>query len=292
MPEESGQGSKTYEQSINKSTISYNNALLANSYTIKRFDFKDYKDTKNLLITITSKRRTGKSVLLKNLCYTARNWYKRVYVFSMTAHLQPDLFDFLDPEDITHGFDEEKLNGLWSVQEKAFKDLGKEKLPHTLVILDDVISDPNFKKSQMMLKLAVMGRHLNFCVVILSQNFTSIPPAVRNNVDIAIAFYLDSYVNREQFSKSYISTKNTKVGMLLFEKITRVPYQAIIVQNNIISSNPEEYIKSFISDLNVPSFKMGSRKVNINKSISLFVDRNFPSSLLGTTDFMPPIRKE
>lgn len=282
----------TYEARVNKSTISYNNTLLANSYLIKEFDFKEYKDTKNLLITITSKRRTGKSVLLKNLCYIARSWYKKVHVFSMTAHLQPELFDFLDPEDINHGFNEQRLNDVWDKQEKAFKDLSGANLPHVLIILDDIISDPNFKKSPMMAKLAVMGRHLNFCVVILSQNFTSIPPVVRNNVDIAIAFYLDSYTNREQFAKSYLSTKNVKVGIELFERITKVPYQAIIVQNGRITSNPEEYIKSFIADLNVPSFKMGSRKVNLNKSISLFVDRNFPSSLLGQVDFMPPIRKE
>lgn len=282
---------ETYEASINKSTISYNNMLLANSYNIKKFNIEDYKDTKNLLITITSKRRTGKSVLLKNFCYKMRKWYKKVYIMSMTAHLQPELFDFVDEVDISHGFDEQKLNNIWSIQERAFTDLGRENLPYSLIILDDIISDPNFKKSPMMAKLAVMGRHLNFCVVILSQNFTSIPPIVRNNADIAIAFYLDSYTNREQFSKSYLSTKNTKVGMALFERITKVPYQALIVENTKVTNNPEEYVKSFISELNVPNFKM-YQKTNINKSINLFIDRNFPSSGLGNTDFMPPIRKE
>ncbi len=282
----------TYESNLNKSTISYNNLLLANSYKFKVFDIvKEYANMKNMFITITSKRRTGKSVLLKDLCYKMKNWYSKVYVFSMTAHLQPDLFDFVEDHNIFNGFNEEKLNEIWDSQEKLFEDLKGKNLPPVMIILDDIISDPNFKKSEIMFRLAVMGRHLQFCVVILTQNFTSIDPKIRKNVDLAMAFYLDDYDNREQFAKSYLSTKNPKVGVAIFERITREPYQAIVVMNSRISQSPEDTVRTYKAELELPKFMMGSRRIKLNHKVNAFVSSNFPSSGLGETDFMPPIRK-
>lgn len=133
---------------------------------IQTFDIKKFmKDKRNFLLAMFSKRRTGKSVLMRDLVHQIKDWYEEVYVFSMTALDQPDMFDFVKPENIIHGYDEEKLLQIWTIQEtktRAYKKLHNvktEKCPHILVIFDDIVSDPKIRHSKIFDSLAVCGRH-------------------------------------------------------------------------------------------------------------------------------------
>lgn len=252
--------------SLNKGTIYYDNLRLAKSYKFENFDIlEEFKDRKNFTMTITSKRCTGKSVLMRDLCSKIKGWYEQTYVFSLTADMQPDLFDFVKKENITIGFDEAKISHIWDKQKEIIEKLQKtktvkpENYPKILLIFDDLISLKEVKKSEILKRLFVAGRHLFFACIFLSQQFTSIAPVLRVNVDIAVAFYLDSYDNREQFSKAYLSTKNTKLGIMVFEEITKKAYQAIIIMNNKISSDPQEYIRTYTAQLKVSKFHMGKK---------------------------------
>ena len=217
-------------------------------------------------MTITAKRRTGKSILTKDICSKIKTWYAQVYLFSTTADLQPDLYDFIEPKNRFNGFDEAKLEQLWNQQEKIVMSLKRNKskeLPHILLIFDDITSDPRVKKSPILNKLFVAGRHLCFAQIILSQTFTGLPPTIRTNVDVAIAFYLDSQVDREAFSKQYLSTKNVRLGIMIFERITREPYQAIVCLNFKTSQNPEDVIRTYVANPKVYKFMMKSNLRNM-----------------------------
>jgi len=261
--------------SLNKSTLHYYNHEKANSYNFDTLNIKeDTKDYLSMNCIITSKTNSGKSVLLRNLCYDLRDRYSEVFVFSLTAHLQPDLFNFVPEDNIINRWDEALLNDIFKAQEKITltelnKGTDKDKIPRILIIYDDLISEPEVKKSKVLKKLFVLGRHAAVSQIFLTQSFTAVDPVLRKNSALAIAFYLDNIVDREAFVKSYLSTDNVKQGMLVFEKITKEPYQAICVLNCITSQNPEDVIRKFTAKLNVPKFmiKRGIKSM-VRKQVS------------------------
>ncbi len=273
-----------------RSTVYKENLEIANSYTFKKFNIIDeYNDRRNFSCTITAKRCTGKSVLLKDLCYQMNKaeWFSKVFVFSLTADLQPELFNFVKKEDVYIGFNEEKIIEIWNKQRQLVEKIQKQfpkanagdgkVIPNILLIFDDLISIPEVKNSEILKRLFVAGRHLGIAQFFLTQQFKSIPPVLRSNVDIAIAFYLDNYDCREDFAKSYLSTKKVKIGIMIFENITKEPYQAIVAMNNKVTQNPEESIRTYVASLKIPKFTMGkcrSSRCNINT----FITSNFPSS--------------
>ena len=251
-----------------------------NSLNFEEFDIRKELDDKcNFFMTITAKRRSGKSVLLKNLCYQIKDWYASCYVFSMSAGLQPDLFDFVAKENIYDGFQEEKLLEIWNAQKAMVMSLKKTKtkdkdIPKVLILFDDIIGSEKVRHSSVLNNFAILGRHLHFAVIILSQEMGGkygIPKVIRSNVDVAIAFYLDSEVCRDLFCTQYLSAQNKKIGLVIFDKITRgKPYQSIIVLNCKVNSNITEVVKTFIAKEKVPKFKLGELSLEKMKHTSVF----------------------
>ena len=213
-------------EDLNKSTIYYRDLKKSEEYTFAEFDpVEKLKETPNMAMLITSKRRTGKSVLMKDLCQKIHKWYDQCYVFSMTAEYQPDLFNYVDEGCVYNSFDEDKLNEIWDTQKNHVLKIEaqgkkKEKDANKIMILfDDVISDPRVKKSEILNRLAVMGRHIMIGYILISQTITGVPPIIRTNADCAIAFYLDSCANRETYASEYLSTESKRLGVMIFNKI-------------------------------------------------------------------------
>ncbi len=284
-------------QTLNKGTIYRQNLIESESYNFGTLDIaEDLKEFKSFNCVITSKTNSGKSVLLNDLCYQIKDWYQHVFVFSLTAYLQKDMFNYIKKENIHLGFNEEKLNEIWNSQEELKKKLNMtkidpDKIPRVLILYDDLISDPKVRNSPILKRMFVAGRHANISQIFLTQSFTAIPPVLRKNVAIAIAFYLDNYMDREAFAKSYLSTKNVKLGIMVFDRVTKEPYTAICILNCKVTQNPEDYIKMYKAKLKVPKFKMGNTEKNIKHSINFGLGSTAPSTGYANVDFLPRINR-
>lgn len=243
---------------------------------------KELDQRRNFAINITSRRNTGKSVLVKDLCFQIKDWFQQVYIVSMTASFQKDLYNFTDPENTIETFDEEKIKLIWDSQELEITKqknakTKEEDMPRILFIFDDIISDPKVRKSAILKKLYVMGRHIKISLILLTQTFTGIPPLMRTNTDVSIAFHLNSYDDRDAFSRAYLSTGTNKEGRLIFDTITKTKFQCIIVLNFLISQNPQDYIRTYISNTDIPKFKMG--KTDISKKTIIRVPTKIQKEL-------------
>jgi phenylalanyl-tRNA synthetase alpha subunit len=287
--EESSEQLDSFTDGLNHSTVSYQNQKLANTYKFKKFNLiEDLKERKNFSITVTAKRNTGKSVLTRDLCSHMIGWFNQVYVFSLTANLQPDLFDFVDPDNVINSFNENLLIKLWEQQEqlvlkmKAAK-VKEDEIPRMLIIFDDLIADPKVRNSTILKRIFIASRHVKISLIFLTQSFVGIPPVMRVNTDVAICFYLDSQDNREAFAKQYLSTRSTKVGMLILEKITTVPYQALFALNYITDPNPEHTVRTYIANPKIKKFKMCKDKLKYIHT--------FPSQEETAISWLPPISK-
>jgi hypothetical protein len=281
------------EKPCRTTTLTQQNRDLADSYSFGTFNLLEHiNDRRNFAITITAKRNTGKTVLLKDMCSKMKGWFSKVYVFSMTAEMQVDAFDFMDKDCIINTWDEEMLNHIWESQKQEVLKLKRLKvsekdIPKILIIFDDMISDPRCKNSEALKRLFVAGRHNHCALIFLTQHFKAIPPVMRKNVDLAIAFYLEDYDDRYEFTKSYLSTKNRQLGVMIFDDITKQKYQALIILNYKIGQNPEDYVKVYTAKEKLPKFKMVKGSVTkIKPHVNLY-----PSSGLRHTDFLPKINK-
>ena len=135
---------------------------------------------------------SGKSNLLLNLLTKdqfLKGYFDSIEIISPTAlHLDP-IYRNLDLQD-DHFFLPyvEVLDQIMLEQEQRVKRLGKSKSPKILVILDDFISYKSFARSDELVKFAVMSRHWNISLILLSQAYHRVEKSVRLNMNVISYF--------------------------------------------------------------------------------------------------------
>jgi hypothetical protein len=138
---------------------------------------------------------SGKSTVINYLMTTPKflkGFFDEVYLFSPTAKLD-DLSKHLKLKDkylITEPT-EAKLNEILTKQENMIKSDGIERVgkkSKVLIIFDDIVADPQFLKSNAVIRLATMGRHYLVSSIINTQSYTKIPRAVRLQANALILF--------------------------------------------------------------------------------------------------------
>ena len=128
---------------------------------------------------------SGKTTLVANLLTRAdmlKNVFDRTFLISPTAKTD-DIQKFLDlPEDdIIDNLKEAPafLSEIMAEQVVEIEAKGAHKAPKYLVIYDDVISNPEFLKTDEFVRSFVMNRHFNFTTMICSQSYKGIPRKCR-----------------------------------------------------------------------------------------------------------------
>lgn len=174
---------------------------------------------------IVGRKGSGKSTFVLNLL-RKKQMYRRafdnIYLVSPTAQ-RDDKFDKLCEELSNEDkcFDECSADVLTDIRERVqkFNDeflqkkSGKRgvpaKKPHSLLILDDCISDLN-KGSEIknvINKMVMNSRHLKLSIWIVSQKFKLISTAIRANADMLTFFNNKNDVERKSLEEYGIDTK-------------------------------------------------------------------------------------
>ena len=144
-------------------------------YQVEQLELKQ-----DSFIVITSRRNSGKSVLMRNLIKHMLDTYEFQFImlFSDTGHFNDD-YHFID-KNLIFGSDklDEVVGKVLKIQEKNRK---KGLKVHGMIILDDV---KVYKKSKMLIHLAVMSRHfyLQVCVSVQYPK-ELISSSIRSNID-------------------------------------------------------------------------------------------------------------
>lgn len=250
-----------YLENISNTTIRKNDYILANSYNITTFDPKNLEEITGGILAIIAPTGSGKTVLLKDLLYHIKDQYETIKVFSETAKLQKD-YDFIDRDLIIDFFDEKALDEMWEKHRTEILKTKKIK-EKTLVILDDIINDQNYKKSKILNDIATGGRHVGLTVILLSQDYNSISPLIRKQIRVAVSFQLTGHDDREKFIKKFLSVENSRVGDVLFRKITDEKYQAIIIMANRVGEPIPNKVFKYTANPNLnPKIKKNNSQNN------------------------------
>ncbi len=234
--------------------------------TIRVFDpKKEFDAIKAFSMLTVAKRRAGKSLLIKDLFRHIKNNYSECYVFSLTAHLQPDLFDYIPQGNIIKGLDTVKLDEIWNRQQEYVlqelkRGIKKEKMNHILLIFDDVIADGNIRTSQTFSNLFIMGRHINFAVCVLSQYLGGkygINAVCRKNLDFLFTFMPTNEHDETMLCDEYLSCRAVKEGKVILQSVTQTPFTVMCIVNTRLQKDYSQYCYSYLAELKVPKFTIG-----------------------------------
>lgn len=150
-------------------------------YSIDELEIKQHS-----FCLITSKRASGKSVLVRHLIkYMFEKYeYDVIMMFSDTSQFTDD-YKFID-KNLMFKTDEleEKIAKVLKIQEKNIK---KDNIVNVMIILDDI---KIHAKSKELINLSTMGRHFKITVILSSQYPKMlVSSGIRNN--LSYVFFSD-----------------------------------------------------------------------------------------------------
>ena len=224
-------------------------------------------------ILIASKRRSGKTHLVRHIIKPIHKRFEKVYLFSETSYLQDNPYDFIPKGNQYNSFQPSVIQTLITSQQEIIernKKLDKKSRVknHILIICDDVINDPNIRKNPVLKTLATQGRHSMITVILLAQTISArsgFPAVIRTNVDVFICFILHDQFNRETSAEQYASVVNKKEGMKLINSITcSEPYMAAVFDlSKTHIKSYKDYVYKIKAPDTKPKFKIGNEDLGV-----------------------------
>jgi len=198
---------------------------------------------------ITASQGSGKSHLIRYICYELRKQIDYAVVFSNTF-FDNDPFDYIKDGFVHPEFNEEVVENMMEIQAKLVE---KNKIKEALMIFDDCLDDLNQWNSPCMKKLTTQLRHYHITVIIATQYCNIIPARVRANAMNVFMFYSDNKNSLEALYNSYgqqFETYNdfkqyilTKTGNYKFIYFNKTKNEGSIEKNFKVNKCPEKIPK-------------------------------------------------
>ena len=140
---------------------------------------------------IIGPRGSGKSTILKELCYQLRNKVDYAIGFSATEAMS----EFIPASLIYNNFDEGVLQGL--IDQQRLKCQNRYKL-RALVVFDNMDHEMNSARYKAIGDLLQIQRHLQITVIMTLQYCLHLPPGLRSMADYVFACQNNSITQRQQ----------------------------------------------------------------------------------------------
>jgi hypothetical protein len=240
----------------------------------QNFDPKFMKEFRDMTCIFFGARRTGKTTALRHFLSINKSLWDRVYVFSMSADLQKDTFDFAEKDDQFTDFDPEVIGKIIDDQKAdVMQKLANKQdhlIKHILIVLDDMISDYRIRTSPVFDSIFSMGRHLRISSIVLTQEIggkSGVNRICRNNIDLGVCFYPPNENDRELIIEQYLSTQNYKIGEVVLSQITAEPYTAIAFMPRKNMRDLRDFCYVYKAPQSVPKFRIGNGMLGKSYSV-------------------------
>jgi len=220
------------------------------------FDLSDIPD--NPSCVLAGRRRSGKNVLCKDLCYNFfRGKVKNVFVFSPTSEIAINGYDYVPFEFRYTEVDIDVIERIMKRQEYLIRNDPKGD-HRTLIIIDDIIASNDAKQQKILDKLFICARHYQISLIVSYQYIKKdFSPVQRDNVDVIFCFQQSNFDNKDALNKQYLSVNdNKKDGLELLNKYAD-GYQTLVILNTTSSANYEDFCFYYTADMIERKFKLG-----------------------------------
>ena len=117
----------------------------------------------------------------------------------------------------------------------------KENAKQVLLIMDDCISDIDFRTSPTLKKLFIRGRHIFCSLIITSQNLCSLNPLQRNNADYILCGQLSAN-SLDVLTDDYCPASIPKKDFINYYSKSTLNYGFIVINNNSTKTNDKNEV--------------------------------------------------
>lgn len=222
---------------------------------IRLHHFKPNKIPHDSTIAVISKRRTGKSTLIRSLiCETKPT---RIMAFIGSASATTFYNDFIPELFIYEEWDEEVIMRVIAYQEKHYD--GTRKMALTIVI-DDFGFDKKVMQSSVLRRLFQNGRHLGIQVIISLQFLRSMPLVNRGNFDIICVLRENNYNNKRMlYEECFAGFEKFAIFKRVLDQAT-VDYGVLVQDNTKPGTGPSDTVSFYKASPDTESFNAGHLK--------------------------------
>ena len=222
------------------------------------YDLNDLPE--NPSIVLCGKRRSGKGVLTKDLCYNYfRGKVDNVFLFSPTSEIAINQIDYVPYEYRYTELNVNVIEMIMKRQEYLIKASKNNPNKHRiLIIIDDIISSNDARQQKILNKLFICARHFRISLIVsyqyIKQDFT---PIQRDNVDVIFVFQQNNFNNKEALVLQYLNTTENKGAGYELINENAVGYQCLVISNTETSNDYIDYCFTYEADMIQKKFKLG-----------------------------------
>lgn len=203
--------------------------------------------SKPFTMMLIAQKGAGKSTLLNTLLtnpdLNIHKRYSKLFIFSSTFFGDP-AFQFEHPPEQV--FPEIADDDLEEIIELKMSEFYEDE--NFLIVLDDVISDVNLRRSPVLKEMVLNSRHFGtvgddgtqygFSFIITSQHLNSIPPYIRQNMNYIIVFRTNNDTALKVLYSEYFAGFNYKDFLKIFRYTTAKGHDFLL-------TNGIEYWRNF-----------------------------------------------
>jgi hypothetical protein len=230
---------------------------------LKKFDMK--KITKDNVIAMLGRRRTGKSTLVKDILYHVRSIpvgtvicpTEEVNEFYST--IIPPIFIHAEYSTAVLGKFVERQKFITRKHVKEIGKYGRSSIdPHAFIILDDCVYDDSWTRDNFIRFLFMNGRHVKALFMFTMQHPLGVPPALRTNIDYVFILKDNNQSNRKKIYEHYAGVFPKFEIFCEFMNQCTENYECLVIDNTVDSNNLEDMVFWYKASVNIPDFKIGS----------------------------------
>lgn len=259
-------------------------------YDIKKHISFDREKRQGPIIIVVGKRGTGKSLIIKDICWHFHKDIKNIRVMSGTESCSPFFSEFVPPMCITDGYQPNLASKIVANQFVRCKDFyaklsnGDRSAAHEdhrlLWIIDDCMYDDSWARTELMRFIFTCGRHVKIFLIVTMQYPLGIPPALRGNID-AVFMTRDIGSSLRRLYDTYGSAvfETYEEFKLIFNQLTQ-DFRAMVLALNKVNA-PDLMSLVYYFKAEERNFRMG-RQEDWDESARIAND--YRRKIMDTTD--------
>jgi len=224
---------------------------------IRKFDMKSMAP--DAVVLLVGKRGTGKSTLLKDICYHMKDQLHCGIACCPTEDSvegADGLSSFIPPPLIHEAYKPQVVEKLLTYQKKYIKKHGKDKAKRQFIILDDCMYDKKALRGTEIRQVFMNGRHRKLFFINAVQYLCDLTPDLRTNVDYVFCLKENILSNKERLFKHYFGCfTDLQTFSQTMDALTS-NFSAMVLNNKTRSTALEDQVFWYTADHKLPSFQM------------------------------------
>ena len=208
------------------------------------------------ILSLNGYSGSGKTSLMISLLSASRkdtqrrsmkNGFNNIFVVSPSIHtLQTNIFFNLPEECLYTELNENTLLNFNDMIQQAKEEQTDDNPILSLLILDDcgdaLRKDKNVEK--MFNRIVINRRHMNCSIIVLSQYFYMLAPAIRNNMNYFITYKPKSYKEEVNIYEAYVK-KPKKYMRQFFDEIYKEKFDTLLIDMTLSKSSDFVFYRNF-----------------------------------------------